>query len=97
MHVGVSVCWCELRRCKQMGGESGQVLTVSACVHVHARGMASANTSRQCHSQDMKLTRKVALSNRSTSSASKMTAKLSRLASNCSTLGISRYTMADHA
>lgn len=49
--VGECLCWCELCRCKQMEGESGQVLTVSACVHVHARGMASANTSRQCHSQ----------------------------------------------
>ena len=48
--VGECLCWCELCRCKQMEGESGQVLTVSACVHVHARGMASANTSRQCHS-----------------------------------------------
>ena len=43
------------------------------------------------------LTRKVALSNSSTSSASRMLAKLLRLSSNWFTLGISKWTMFDHA
>ena len=51
----------------------------------------------RCVTCTLLLTRKVALSNSSTSSASRMLAKLLRLSSNWFTLGISKWTMFDHA